>query len=128
MTAIVLAIFLCGIYGCTGKTDVSGIWKGEATATIKTPYDGRKTVTDTFPIELMLAQTEKNISGKVTFQGKSFTVESGIIVDKIISFQAGVREYNATVNGNSMDGTMSADFYDMLKGQTKITGSFKAKK
>jgi len=127
----VLLFFVVVVIGCSGKRDVTGIWKGKLDGTNKGLASGQVTnITDT--IELMLAQSDKNISGKITLANVSnpvsFTIKSGIIVDKAISLEADELKIDAVVNGNSIDGKFSFYYGGMLEERRQITASFQAKK
>ena len=126
---MMLAVLLCGVYGCSGKADISGNWKGDIKITVKN-LEAKKFGMATKPIELQLAQTDKTISGKVTLAGLSSPIDSGIIVDKTISFKLGVFKIDAKVNGNYLEGTMfGKDKSDGGKGPVlEVKGTFKAKK
>ena len=126
---MMLAVLLCGVYGCSGKSDISGNWKGDIKITV-TNLETKKVGMGTKPIELQITRTDKTISGKVTLAGLSGPIDSGIIVDKTISFKLGVFKIDAKVNGNYLEGTMfGKDKSDGGKGPVlEIKGTFKAKK
>ena len=137
ITSILVTVLLCGFYGCSGKTDVSGIWKG--TADVTDYWGTKKQPKHTDQIELMLAQTDKNISGNVKLAGESLTIDSGTIVDKTISLKthnaiettkSGRYEIEATVSGNSINGTIKGLYMTLESGGATftLTGSFNATK
>jgi hypothetical protein len=126
---MILAVILCGVCGCSGKSDISGNWKGDVKITV-TNLETKKFGIATKPIELLIAQTDKTISGKVTLADLSSAIDSGIIVDKTISIKFGVFKIDAKVNGNSLEGTIfGKDKSVAFKGSViEIKGTFKAKK
>lgn len=127
----VITVLLFGVYGCIKKPDVSGIYKGNIEITDQGPnkYSGSGWVPNiskqTLTIELMLAQTDKNISGKIAFGGQSLTIVSGIILDKTISIKTDNFQIDAIVNGNSIDGNINGQYMGQDSGGHTVTGSFK---
>jgi hypothetical protein len=128
---MILAVLLCGVYGCSGKgkSDISGNWKGDIRITV-TNLETKKFGTATKPIELQIAQTDKTVSGKFKLGDLSSPIDSGIIDDKTISIKVGVFKIDAKVNGNLLEGTMfGKDKSNGGKGPIlEIKGIFKAKK
>ena len=126
---MILAVILCGVCGCSGKSDISGNWKGDVKISA-TNLETKKFGITTKPIELLIAQTDKTISGKVTLGDLSSAIDSGIIVDKTISIKFGVFKIDAKVNGNSLEGTIfGKDKSVAFKGAVlEVKGTFKAKK
>jgi len=129
ITAMMLTFLLCSVYGCSGKSDITGIWKGKLDS-IDTDVPSKTTYRSTEPMELMLAQTDKSISGKVTVSSQSLTINSGVIVDNIISIEAGAIKIDATVNDKSMEGTLNLNYRPQggLGSLHEVTGSFKLTK
>jgi hypothetical protein len=135
ISVIVLTFVLGGVCGCSGKTDasnaadVSGVWKGNVDVT-DTDLFTKKVSKKSAPIELILAQTGKNIAGKVTFMGGSATINSGFIVDKTLSLEAGILNIDAISDGKSIEGTIKAEFRGNYgEGSVhRLTGTFKVTK
>lgn len=126
ISIMLVTVFLLGIYGCSSKSDISGIWKGTIDTTIK-HWNG-KVVKEKAPIELMIAQTDKNISGNIKVGSKSLAIDSGIIIDKKIVIKVSSFEIEATVNGKSIEGTMKGSFMGQDTGTYRLDGSFKTTK
>ena len=128
---MILAVLLCGVYGCSGKgkSDISGNWKGDVRITV-TNLETKKFGMATKPFDLQIAQIDKTISGKVMLGDLSSPIDSGIIVDKTISIKFSVFKIDAKVNGNYLEGTMfGQDKSNGGKGPVlEVKGIFKAKK
>jgi len=133
IATMLLTVLIFGIYGCSGKSDVTGIWKGKVDLSDTNMVENTTRVGSTDPIELMLAQSDKTISGKITIASKTLTISSGLIVDKTLSFEADPLKIDANVNGNSIEGKINATYNDYIPHTLgavphKITGSFNVTK
>lgn len=123
ISVIILAVILCGSYGCSKKanvsnasnsfneSDVSGIWKGNQNTTDINLFN-KEVSRSSGPIELVLAQTGKSIAGRITFSGGSVNIESGFIVGEVLSFTAGNLNIDAIVDGKSIEGTVKVEYRD----------------
>jgi len=126
--AVLFTFFLCCICGCSGKPDASGIWKGKAVFT-DTDLWTKKVKKGNDTIELMLAQSDKNINGKITVNNQAIQIDSGFIIDNKISLKAGPINIEATINGSNLDGTIKSEYrgeygigsVHKLEGTLKLT-------
>lgn len=118
-----LILLTCGCH----KSDISGIYKGKIDVTDKDLAFG-KVETGTADLEMMLAQTGKNISGKVTFAGQSRAITSGIIVEDKISIEADSLKIDAFVKGNSISGSLSQRYGGIVQSVHEINGTFNVNK
>ena len=69
--AAILLLMLTTLSGCFWKSDLTGIYKGQLNGSDTNLAIHQKAGDISMPMELMLAQTDKNISGKITISKSS---------------------------------------------------------
>lgn len=124
--AIILMFFLIiGVNGCK-KSDISGVYKN---ATGIEDSNHKK-----IPLELMIAQNDKNLSGKVTIDKESRPISFGTMVDDNITITVSPNDttvceiqIDAKIKGNIIEGNFIGTWIDErgriegYKGPFKVT-------
>lgn len=129
----ILSLISCSKSGSDVSTeaafDATGIWKGEAKV-VDTDLFTKKVSNETVPIEIRLAQTGRNIAGKIIMGDKEIAIERGFVIDRSVSFEAGVLSFDASVGDNGIEGVFKGKFRgDYGVGSMhELNGSFKAGK
>ena len=115
---------IIGVNGCK-KSDISGVYKN---ATAIDDRNHKK-----IPLELMLAQTDKNLSGKVTTGKESRPISFGTIVDDNITLTVSPNDtticeiqIDAKIKGNTIEGNFSGSwngerYIEWYDGPFKVT-------